>query len=600
MSNSVPVRLEDLGQQSFIPRPFGGRSQVVLNTTSFSAILSQLNNVDQSLAAQENLEEPGPLSILSTGCYLNATSENAADGSGMRAGDGYRDCPAACADPSTMFNSSYTLWNCLTLGAASAYVADYDLSVNSADLTSVGLRMGFDSLDQFNATQIFYDALQCIKGSCSDYSLGSCSKNVTGLTLDGVQNEVLTLFNGLQSYCSGMESVVNSDLAGPGQRRTPWQRAGEHQKHLQRSRPAAALTSALVEFQEVQTFFVISIQFATLIIFAGSDHAAMLSSTNSFAEAVTNVQIVQLLSINGMLPVLFTQIGLMRLGIRWWYMMTLVLGVFVTGLVVSQQSLMPTYTTLWTYFKEESPIDTCGGNPSPMTYCLDSLDGLNATLSRMNSGLVVGCMVIVALLMDQIWHSLNRNGRMDEGLDNWEISNARVLFIRRRVAPVLLGIMWFGLEFALLIYVGIYLKSVIGILKFVGTSASDWTFGQLVAIMVWAPVIGKYLYFNAFGITEGVGKRLHRRYKVVEVGESEDDDGPGPKPTLSSHEKEEGGIEMGLPRKKPSWHTLSREDTLVATLTPATPNTPYADSPYKTDFGKKNETNPFDQRFNQF
>lgn len=364
------------------------------------------------------------------------------------------------------------------------------------------------------------------------------------------------------------------------------------------------MTSALVEFQEVQTFFVISIQFATLIIFAGSDHAAMLSSTNSFAEAVTNVQIVQLLSINGMLPVLFTQIGLMRLGIRWWYMMTLVLGVFVTGLVVSQQSLMPTYTTLWTYFTEESPIDTCGGNPSPMTYCLDSLDGLNATLSRMNSGLVVGCMVIVALLMDQIWHSLNRNGRMDEGLDNWELSNARVLFIRRRVAPVVLGVMWFGLEFALLIYVGIYLKSVIGILKFVGTSASDWTFGQLVAIMVWAPVIGKYLYFNAFGITEGVGKRLHRRYKVVEVGESEDDDDrAGPRPTLSSssrEKEEEGAIEMGLPRKKPSWHTLSREDTLVATLTPATPRTPYTDSPYKEDFGKKNETNPFDQRFNKF
>lgn len=221
MSTSVPVRLEDLGQQSFIPRPFGGRSQVVLNTTSFSAILNQLNNVDQSLAAQESREVPGPLSILSTGCYLNATSENAADGSGMRAGDGYRDCPAACADPSTMFNSSYTLWNCLTLGAASAYVADYDLSVNAADLTNVGLRMGFDSLDQFNATQIFTDALQCIKGSCSDYSLGSCSKNITALSLDGVQNEVLTLFNGLQSYCTGMESVVNSDLAGPGVRICP-------------------------------------------------------------------------------------------------------------------------------------------------------------------------------------------------------------------------------------------------------------------------------------------------------------------------------------------------------------------------------------------
>lgn len=218
MVYSVPVTLEDLGQQSFIPRPFGGSSQVVLNTTSFTAILGQLNNVEQSLNAQLDSAEPGPLSILSTGCYLNSTSETAADGSGMRAGDGYRDCAIACSQPSTMFNSSYTLWNCLTLAAASVYVADHNMIVDSVDLTTVGQRMGFDSLDQFNATQIFSNTLQCIKGSCTDYSLGSCSKNITTLDISGAQNEVLALWSGLQSYCGGMESVINSDLAGPGVR----------------------------------------------------------------------------------------------------------------------------------------------------------------------------------------------------------------------------------------------------------------------------------------------------------------------------------------------------------------------------------------------
>lgn len=398
--------------------------------------------------------------------------------------------------------------------------------------------------------------------------------------------------------------TTDTTSVGLQQRPTPWQRAGEHQRAIRQSRPAAALTSALVEFQEVQTFFVISIQFATLLIFAGSDRAAMLSSTSSFAEAVTNVQIVQLLSINGMLPVLFTQIGLMRLGIRWWYMLTLVLAVFVLAIYIAQQSLMPDYDTLWTYFKEESAIDMCGGNPSPMTYCLDALDGLNATLTRVNAGLVVGCMVIMALLLDQVWFSLNTTGKMDEGLDNWELTNSKVLFIRRRVAPVFLTVMWFGLELAMLVYVGLYLMSVIDILKFVGTSASDWTFGQLIAIMVWAPVIGKYLYFNVFGITEGVGKRLHSRYKVVEVKPGDDDDdqnggvkvGLDRRPTLSSREKEEGGIELGLSRKDSAFTTFSRQNTLVATLEPITPRTPYADSPYKQEFeyGKKN---PFDDRF---
>lgn len=378
------------------------------------------------------------------------------------------------------------------------------------------------------------------------------------------------------------------------QRKTPWERAGEHQQSIARSRPAAALTSALVEFQEVQGFFVISIQFATLIIFASDNQSAMLSSTSSFAEAVINVEVVQMLSISGMLPVLFTQIGLMRFGVRWWYMTSIVLCVFVLALVISQKSLMPDYDTLWGYFKEESPIDSCGSNPSPMTYCLDSLSGMNSKLTRMNSGLLVGCVVVLFLFLDQAWYSLNHNGRMDRMMDSWELGNSRVLFLRRRIWPVLHGVVWFCLEFALLVYVGLYMKSLIDILKFVGTSSGDWTFGQLIAIMVWAPVVGKYLYFNFFGITEGVGKRLHHRYKVVEVGGDDDPDG---KPTVASSKEEEESIEMRYPRKMTStstFKTLSREDTLVATLTPATPLTPYADSP------KERSTNPFEYQGGTF
>lgn len=394
-----------------------------------------------------------------------------------------------------------------------------------------------------------------------------------------------------------VRTATGTSMVGMQPHKTPWQRAGEHQRRIARSRPAAALTSALVEFQEVQGFFVASIQLATLIIFASSDHAAMLSSTSSFAEAIMNVEIVQMLSINGMMPVLFTQIGLMRLGVRWWYMTGITAVVFLLAVVISQKTLMPDYETLWDYFKSESPIDMCGGNPSPMTYCLDSLGTLEGALSRMNSGLFVACVVLPALVLDQLWNSLNHRGRMDSALDAWELSNARVLFLRRRVWPVVSAVTWFCLEFALLIYVGIYLKSVIDILKFVGTSSSDWTFGQLIAIMVWAPVVGKCLYFNIFGITEGVGKRLASRYKVVEVDEDDDDAGSS-KPVVSL--KDEYGIELGsrdktfdtLSSKETFPASFSRQDTLVASLAPVTPRTPYADSPYKEDFGKNN---PFDQ-----
>lgn len=218
MVYNVGFDVIDASQQNFVPGAFGAASQVVLNTTSFDDILAQLQNVVQSYEAQQEGANPPTLSLISTGCYTNATSEQAEGGTGVETGTGtgYRDCAAACSDPAEMFNSSYTFWNCLTLGAASLYVNDQDLIIDTASLADAGATMGFDGLDQFNSTQIFKNAIQCITGSCQDYSLGSCSSNISTLDISGASNQVLALYDGLQDYCAGMDSVVNSDIAGPG------------------------------------------------------------------------------------------------------------------------------------------------------------------------------------------------------------------------------------------------------------------------------------------------------------------------------------------------------------------------------------------------
>ncbi|ROW13978.1 hypothetical protein VPNG_04097 [Cytospora leucostoma] len=663
---TVPLELVNPTQQSFVPRPFGGSAfQIVLNTTSFESILSQLDDTAQSAAAQRENQQPPTLSLMDTGCYYytNSSSSSADDEDAVVSGQGWRDCAIACATPELMFNSSFTLWNCLTLGAAALYATAITtttglggLTLDPDDLSTVGQDLGFSSLSQFNGTQIFADTLSCIKGSCQDYSLGSCDDDITSLDISGSQDEVTALYEGLQGYCDGTSSIVNSDIAGPGvvlsyilqaalaivvyvfinlftswlqpilaalytfqdrlsgprrrpdrtatdddiammgleqQQKTPWQRAGEHQEVASQSRAAAALTSALVEFQEVQGFFVASIQCATLMIFASDDDSAMLSSTSSFGEAVLNVEVVQMLSINGVLPVLLIQIGLMRLGVRWWYMTCIVAGVFALALVIATRSLMPDYDTLWAYFKESGPIDTCGGNPSPMTYCLNSVDGLNSVLQSMNSGLMLGCVTVSVLLLDQTWYSLNTDDRLDRLLDSWELASPKVLFLRRRAWPVFMVLLWFGIEFGLLIYVGIYLKAVVEVLAVVGTAASDWTYGQLIAVMVWAPIVGKYVYFNIFGITEGVGKRLSSRYKVVEVGDDAgEDDGGGGGPRLSG--KHEDGIEMMSSRRDDTFKTPSRVET-TTTLVASVSEVSMADSMAKGGYGRRN--NPFDGHF---
>lgn len=336
----------------------------------------------------------------------------------------------------------------------------------------------------------------------------------------------------------------------------------------------------------MQGFFVASIQFATLLVFAADDQSAMLSSTSSFGEAVLNVEVVQMLSINGVLPVLFIQIGLMRLGVRWWYMTSIVVGVFILSMVIATRNLMPDYDTLWAYFKESGSIEMCGGNPSPMTYCLNSVDRLNGALQSMNSGLILGCVTVSVLILDQLWHTFNRNRRMDDALDEMELSSPRLMFLRRRVWPVFVALLWFCLEFGLLIYVGIYLKAVIVVLTIVGTSSSNWTYGQLIAVMVWAPVIGKYVYFNVFGITEGVGKRLAKRYKVIEV---DTDDEDFDKPGSSGFVKQGDDFEL-FARRKDTFKSFSREDTLVANMSPAATTVDFTG---QDEYGRR-KNNPFD------
>lgn len=218
-TSSVAIELVDPGQQSFLPRPFGGSAQIVLNTTSFDDIVLQLSDVEKTAQAQQTGQTSnlGSLSLLTSGCYINSTAEaSVGNGEGWRVGNYYKNCAAACASPGLMFNSSYTLWNCLTLAAASQYVGSQQLTIDTSELTTAGQTMGFTSLADFNATQIFTDTAKCITASCQDYSLGSCSSNITDLDISGSQNQAMALYNGVRDYCDGMDSAVNSDIAGPG------------------------------------------------------------------------------------------------------------------------------------------------------------------------------------------------------------------------------------------------------------------------------------------------------------------------------------------------------------------------------------------------
>lgn len=87
-------------------------------------------------------------------------------------------------------------------------------------------------------------------------------------------------------------------------RPSAWTRATILKDRLARTNLNAATITTLVEFQEVQTYFVIAIQIATLATSRIEGRAS--SGSDSFAEVFLNAQTAQALAVNSILPVILT------------------------------------------------------------------------------------------------------------------------------------------------------------------------------------------------------------------------------------------------------------------------------------------------------
>ncbi|KAH8882950.1 hypothetical protein GQ53DRAFT_437852 [Thozetella sp. PMI_491] len=295
--------------------------------------------------------------------------------------------------------------------------------------------------------------------------------------------------------------------------------AGRVQSRISQKRPSTALISVLLEFQEVQGFFIIAIQLATLATFGSNGGAGSLSSISSFINFFANVLLVQTFAVNGIMPILLLQCVLQRAGVRWWYLFGITLISLVLAVIIQVRNLTlgPDFATLWNYFKDRAPVMACGGNPSPMTYCTARIDEITFLADNgLDQSLTVAGIAAASLLIQQaFWTLTKRVRRLGVELRRMEAQSQLFRVVRRRVLPPAIALYWLGIQVTLFYFVGTYLALLLNIAQAVGMDASSWTYGQLIAVMVWAPTIGKYIYFNFFGVEEGLTKRLSKYFKVV-------------------------------------------------------------------------------------
>ena len=240
--------------------------------------------------------------------------------------------------------------------------------------------------------------------------------------------------------------------------------------YIRNSRVATALFTTMADFQEVQSFFMIAIQLATIIIYGPSWAPKEFTSARSSAFfAATHV-----------LLVLMIQSSLQRLGVRWWYTFLLSLAVYVLGVIIDQSHLAK-YAV--------DPLPECGGNLNMHPLHLSPPDGDDTTIPSIygrrlaRQCIAVSHLFISILAIDQLIHS-SLFGKLRQKMD----------LEKYPIVTVILHLRWAVLDLIMVVFLLRYIISIDYSIGLTFIAPGVWDYGQIIAILVWAPVFAKWMY----------------------------------------------------------------------------------------------------------
>lgn len=259
------------------------------------------------------------------------------------------------------------------------------------------------------------------------------------------------------------------------------------------SRTSIAVATTLVEFQEAQCWFVFAVQIASILAIVVNSQEGTF-----WGEIIMNAGVAYHVSLNGILPMFLVQVCLHNEGIRNWHTFV---GFFVEWLLaVVAASQKVRFGDAFALFRSQNAIGACGGNPSPRTYCAATLGVSGQQLSFFPHPLlykmvflILDTIAILVLTVDQLaWtlrkHRLTKHKRvagcrLGRWPEHWERSRRHW----RRVRTWF----WRTIEVAYLVVNILYMISLVKVINAESFAANRWSYGQIIAVTVWGPVIVK-------------------------------------------------------------------------------------------------------------
>ena len=289
-------------------------------------------------------------------------------------------------------------------------------------------------------------------------------------------------------------------------------KVGKIQLRLRRFMPA--IKSATVEFHKAQCFFMLSIEVAAQIVVKSG---SLNEGTTTLQGLFNNYSLIGIISISGLLPVTFTLLTLHSMGMNSWYLLSLstctVAMSTATLIGIGDFNVTPTDMAKIKHYTS-AKYPKCGVR-DPTTFCLQLPDG-PTTLTSMDLGqgaiggssLVFSLFVLSFVLLD----SLNlRRIQNYKHLAEASLTNVERTLQRRVKKPNYRFLRWIienrhsvlyysqeSLYAAVWTFYIVFFVYFLKSLTYPGNGAritpvQVWTFGQIVAITVWAVPLFEFL-----------------------------------------------------------------------------------------------------------
>ena len=263
-----------------------------------------------------------------------------------------------------------------------------------------------------------------------------------------------------------------------------------------------ALTTALVDFQKAQCFFMLATNIASLIV----EHSGGLAP-ESLQQLYNTYIFIKVIAIGGYLPITFTLLNLHMIKHLSWYILSLSLvtvAVATTTLTLKNTKFMPTandFSQITAAASQGGPASCASQNLVPWCYNPrkdSNYFGFNSTSSGDGANdILVFCLVTLAIIVTD---HLCRSDDPDQKILNHRfltklgISPSQPLFphadtILRVATPV-----FHFVFFWLYVYCFYIFADDLDWFKAYDIYDPSWGFGQIVAILVWAPTLCDYLW----------------------------------------------------------------------------------------------------------